>query len=132
MYFIRHLPTKTYYGLYTYKNNTSNTSVVCFRTYEEALHIGNSIASFHKSTQKYPSMDSLCNFEKNKLTSDALDMDLFIEKINMGDEFVTSIFNRNLNLKVMMDIQKNKTCIDLTNTYDKNKFVYTLENDLQL
>jgi hypothetical protein len=65
MYFIRHLPTKTFYGLKT-NNTNSPHSLVCFRTYEEAIHVGNSIASFQCKNKTNPASSKLCYMKKKR------------------------------------------------------------------
>ena len=132
MYFVRHLPSKTYYGLKSLNNCNSSHSIVCFKSYEEALHVGNSIATFHFIHKKYPDNTKLCCMEKMDVFKDALDIDLYIEHINMDEPFITNMFGRNLNLKVMTNINKDMNCIDLTNTFHRQRYESCLEKDLYL
>jgi hypothetical protein len=134
MFFIHHLPSKTFYGLRNNTNLNTHHSLVCFRTYEEAIHVGNSIASYHYKNNSYPESSKICYSKKVDITKDALDMNLFIVNVKMEEPFVDNVFSRNLNIKVMMnvfDIDPNKS-IDLTNTFHKSRFVNAIEADLYI
>jgi hypothetical protein len=132
MYFVRHLPSKTYYGLHSVKNMNSSHAIVCFRSYEEALHVGNSIATFQFKNKTNPDNSKLCCLEKKDIKNDALDMGLYIEHIAMDEPFIANLFGRNINLEVMTDINKNMNSINLTNTYHRDRFEIYLEDDLYL
>lgn len=97
MFFIRHLPTKTYYGL----TRQDYHSLVCFRRYTDALHVGNSVATYHKKHKRLPSSIKMCNLYDYNITNDALDLNLFIESNELTSLFVENAINNNLKITIV-------------------------------
>ena len=97
MFFIRHLPTTTYYGLTRHDYH----GLVCFRRYKDALHVGNSIATYYKKNKRLPSSTIMCNSYVNDITNDALDLDLFIESNELTSSFVINAVNNNLKITIV-------------------------------
>lgn len=149
VYVIRHLPTKTYYGIYQspsksmypHHSNHKRQSIVCFQKFSHALKVGDSISTYMNIYNDNPSMDKLCVFSDKSIINDALETDLFIAQVDVN-EFIKETRTRNLGMFIIEDIVEttDKIVVDgkelvystfehLSNSTD---FQSILESDLNL
>lgn len=61
MFIIKHLPSKTIYGIH----NNNQTSIVCCKNYKDAVHISNSLYTYRKLHDKSPSHTEVFFYPKN-------------------------------------------------------------------
>lgn len=103
LYFINHLPTRTFYGIQTEENRHA---LVGCKHYRHAEHIGKSVASYYHQQGKLPPNNAVCVLPHKEITHDALDFNLFINYHDLQDEetFTTNIMNSNLEVIVVSDL----------------------------
>ena len=94
MYVIRHLPSKTYYGVYdNCKVSTSNSKVILFRKYKDAKKIADSLVTYYDKHKLFPDMNKLCYYDKSSsIYKDSLDSDLWIYYVNKNEFMKNNCF----------------------------------------
>ena len=90
--------------------------------------MGDSIASYRGDNP----MEKLCNLKKREICQQAADADLFVEMVNMNEEFIDSMFSRNLDLTVYIEKEEFEKTINLTHYFDATRFTLSLEEDYKL
>ena len=97
MFFLRHLPTGTYYTLTCESRRDLHHKIVCFRRYEDAAHIGDSLATYKHIHSTFPrSTNHVYMLSKIQLTRNALNEDIYVDFKDIDSDFVKSLNNNQL------------------------------------
>lgn len=92
MFFLRHMPTATYYSLTNDIRNSLHHRIVCFEKYEDALHVGNSLATHKHRHATFPrSTNNVYMLQKKEITRDALHEEIYVDSKELDSDFMKSI-----------------------------------------
>ena len=100
MYSIYHLTSHTRYGITIGKDNRFH--ICYFKKYRDALHVGNSIATYRYIHKKKPQDDKLCICYKKSILKDALNEDLWIDKLDYSDIYELKDEYSKYNMDIML------------------------------
>jgi hypothetical protein len=105
MFFLRHMPTSTYYSLTSDNRSSLHHKIVCFEKYEDALHVGNSLATHKHRNASFPkSTNSVFILSKKEITRDALHEDIYVDSKDHDSDFVKSITSNQLAILLIIHI----------------------------
>jgi hypothetical protein len=102
MYMIRHIPTKTYYGL---MNDQGKYSLVGFKKEADAKYVADCIASYKRAHQVFPPPDQkVYLMDRHLLKSDAEDEALWVEDHLNNMSFLYNLGRHNMDFQIVDEI----------------------------
>ena len=120
MYMIRHIPTKTYYGL---TDRDGKYSLVGFKRKEDAKYVADSIATYKRMHQRFPtSGERVCLMSKSMIKNTMEDESLWVEDHTNNMSFLYNLGKHNMDFQIVDEI-------DLSNDYSFQVRGRTLEID---
>lgn len=105
MFFLRHMPTSTYYSLTSDNGDKLHHKIVCFEHYEDAIHVGNSLATHKHKHAVFPRQaNNVYMLSKKEITRDALHEDIYIDSKEFDSDFMKSITANHLAILYVIHI----------------------------
>jgi hypothetical protein len=105
MFFLRHLPTGTYYTLTCDQRRNLHHKVVCFERYEDAVHIGDSLATYKHINSAFPkSSNHVYILSKFRITRHAMHEEIYIDFNDFESDFVKSLNSNQLSMLFVTQI----------------------------
>ena len=137
MYTIHHLPSSTYYCLQSPKTNKH--SIVCFKKYEHAKYIADSISTHIWIHRSLPEINSeLCIMKPYQKKNQALENKLWVKKQAISNKFIQDVGSRNLEIALIdelswIDDDKYNVNINYLQLNMNNEaFIYSLALDNEI
>lgn len=102
MYVITHLPTKTHFGSHSRSMHRamSTSHVYGFKTFMDAKYVGDHLATFKRSADRFPKRLEMKQYLETDLT-DAVDQELWIERVEQPDAFARWLSLQGLELRMV-------------------------------
>lgn len=120
MYMIRHIPTKTYYGL---TDTDGKYSLVGFKRKEDAKYVADSIATYKHMHKRFPtSGERVCLMSKSMIKNTMEDESLWVEDHTNNMSFLYNLGKHNMDFQIVDEI-------DTSNDYSFQVRGRTLEID---
>jgi hypothetical protein len=97
MYLLRHLDSSRYYAVTNDSKNLLRHKIVCFERYEDAIRVGNSIATYkHKNNRHMPISNKVYLIPKEYVSRDAFHEDIFVDHHEMDGDFMRKVVEHNI------------------------------------
>ena len=120
MYMIRHIPTKTYYGL---TDSQGKYSLGGFKRKDDAKYVADSIAVYKRMHKRFPSSgERVCLMSKSMVKNITADESLWVEDHTNNMSFLYNLGKHNMDFQIVDEI-------DLSNDYSFQVRGRTLEVD---
>lgn len=120
MYMIRHIPTKTYYGL---TDTDGKYSLVGFKRKADAKYVADSIATYKQMHKRFPtSGERVCLMSKSMIKNTMEDESLWVEDHTNNMSFLYNLGKHNMDFQIVDEI-------DTSNDYSFQVRGRTLEID---
>lgn len=138
-YVIKHLYTKTLYGIFQSRNLSSHKTpcVVCFEKQNVAKHVINSINTFKTIHNRNPENDQICLYNTNHIIKSvkSYEYGLYHEEMYLSD-LMNYTFNRNLGMYLIQDVYYDDLTLNVQSIcvlpYEYNIKPEILEIDFEL
>jgi len=133
MYLIRHLPTKTYYGIV---HQNDRMAVTCFRHQHDAKLVANSLSQYMKRHGNFPKPDNklyIVNPNKHSL-QDSMESMLWIEERENNESMYHEFGGRDIDMYFVLNMHHNGTGMDveaitMMSDVDYERYIATLAAD---
>lgn len=102
MYLIKHLPTRTYYGVQERHMN----NICVFKKRGDAQHIADSLSTYISKNKSPPILSNkLCLMKKDEISKNGMDNLLWVDERKIDSEFIKRLGLRGLHLYLIKNIE---------------------------
>ena len=102
MYMIRHIPSKTFYGI---TDKQGKFSLVGFKRMRDAKHVADSVATYKLVHKEFPiPSPKVYVMEKKQITGSAADAELWIEDHRNTIAFLRNLGKHNMDFNIIEEI----------------------------